>query len=60
VKSNNNRQNNKVSDIEQNLQNNQQSDESVAAQKDGFRYDYNDSSDFKIPLIKWDFVLQHS
>jgi hypothetical protein len=47
VKSNKNRQNNTVSDIEQNLQNNQQSDESVAAQKDGFRYDYNDSSDFK-------------
>ncbi|WML53159.1 hypothetical protein RCG17_28170 [Neobacillus sp. PS3-12] len=47
MKSNNNRQNNKVSDIEQNLQNNQQRDESVAAQKDGLRYDYNDSSDFK-------------
>jgi hypothetical protein len=47
VKSNNTGQNNKESDIEQNLQNNQRSDESVTAQQDGFRYDYNDSSDFK-------------
>jgi hypothetical protein len=47
VKSNNKGQNNKGSNNEQNLQNIQKTDESVSAQKDGFRYDYNDSSDFK-------------
>lgn len=47
MKSNNKGQNNKVSNIEQNLQNNQQSEDNISAQKDGLRYDYNDSSDFK-------------
>lgn len=47
MKSNNKEQNSKENSLEQILQNNQQANENVSAQKDGFRYDYNDSSDFK-------------
>lgn len=48
VKSNKNQQNNKLNSIEQVAQNktdNSQIKESVSAPKDGFRYDYDDSSD---------------
>jgi hypothetical protein len=47
LKTNNKGLNNNRNTLEQNLPNNQQSNESISAQKDGFRYDYNDSSDFK-------------
>jgi hypothetical protein len=47
VKSNNKGQKNNVNSMEQILQNNQQTNENISVQKDGFRYDYNDSSDFK-------------
>jgi hypothetical protein len=42
VKSNNRGKNNKLKDKEKVSQ----MEKSVSAQKDGFRYDYNDSSDF--------------
>lgn len=47
MKSNNKGQKTNVNNLEQNLQDYQQTNENVSAQKDGFRYDYNDSSDFK-------------
>jgi hypothetical protein len=46
VKSTNKGQENKDNSMEQILQNNLQTNENGSAQKDGFRYDYNDSSDF--------------
>lgn len=48
VKSNKQQQNNKLNSTEQVVQNktdNSQIKESVSASKDGFRYDYDDSSD---------------
>jgi len=48
VKSNKQQQNNKLNSKEQIFQNktdNSQIKQSVSAQKDGFRYDYDDSSD---------------
>jgi hypothetical protein len=47
VKANSKGQSNKITSNAQGLQNKTQTNESVSAQKDGFRYDYNDSSDFK-------------
>jgi hypothetical protein len=50
VESNNSQQNDKINSKEQSLQNNKDNlhtKRNVSAQKDGFRYDYNDSSDFK-------------
>ncbi|AZV41705.1 hypothetical protein [Peribacillus asahii] len=49
MKSNKNQQNNKINSKEQVVQNKTdqlQIKESVSASKDGFRYDYDDSSDF--------------
>jgi hypothetical protein len=46
MKSNNVQENNKSKSLKQALQN-KTDNQSVSAQKDGFRYDYNDSSDFK-------------
>jgi hypothetical protein len=45
VKSNNSEQNNPLNSKDQALQKKTE-EQSVPAQKDGFRYDYNDSSDF--------------
>jgi hypothetical protein len=47
VMANKEKENNKSKEMElQNKTNHAETKESVTAQKDGFRYDYNDSSDF--------------
>jgi hypothetical protein len=49
MKSNNEKSNNQLNNTKQDLQTNPehlQVEKNVTAQKDGFRYDYNDSSDF--------------